>query len=264
MKTNWTVRTIASGALTFLLVGLIGLGGAQILAINARYERESEVRGEMERFKPDFADETEAPAPGAAQADAPEGETRPNQSVSDARRDINGDIVGWLTIPNTAIDYPFAQADDNDYYLHRDINKKSAAAGTIFMDSRCDKGFSDFNTILYGHHMKNGSMLGGLASFESETFFEENETGYIFLADETLRLRIFALLVVRPDDAVYRTAGDGDARKTDFLESVRENARLYRDIGVTAEDNIVTLSTCAYEFNGARLVLLARLEPFLG
>jgi sortase B len=109
--------------------------------------------------------------------------------------------------------------------------------------------------------MKNGSMFGGLASFENRSFFEENETAVIFLENETYTLRFFAFMVIQPDDTLYGTAGDVGGRETEILQYVRDNARFYRDVGVTAQERIVTLSTCAYEFRGARMVLLARLEP---
>jgi sortase B len=109
--------------------------------------------------------------------------------------------------------------------------------------------------------MKNGSMFGGLASFENRSFFEENETAAVFLENETYTLRFFAFMVIQPDDTLYGTAGDAGGRETEILRYVRDNARYYRDVGVTAQERIVTLSTCAYEFRGARMVLLARLEP---
>ena len=108
------------------------------------------------------------------------------------------DAVGWIALPNTEINYPFAQHKNNDYYLRRDLKGEYAAAGTIFMDSRCERDFTSQNTILYGHHMKNGSMFGTLKMFGEASFFDTNASGTIYLPNDTLTLAFFAFLVVDP------------------------------------------------------------------
>ena len=176
-----------------------------------------------------------------------------NQSVIDLQAKYPN-VIGWLTVPGTKIDYPFVRAEDNDFYLRRDLNGAYALAGTLFMDCRCEKDFSSRNTIIYGHHMKNGSMFGTLKSFADKAFFEANTQGTIFLPHGTLTLEFFAYLVVKATDGEVYSAAPGE----NYLDYVRKNARQYREIGLTGEDRLVSLSTCAYEFDGARMVLLAR------
>ena len=163
------------------------------------------------------------------------------------------DAVGWLTVPGTRIDYPFVQARDNDYYLRRDLDGSDAMAGTLFMDYRCGLAASP-NVIIYGHHMKNGSMFGTLKSFADSAFFEANTHGAIYLPDETLRLEFFAYMVVKATDEVIYGVERGEG----YLDYVRSSARQYRDVGLAGGDRVVTLSTCSYEFNNARMVLLAK------
>ena len=178
-----------------------------------------------------------------------------NQSVIDLQAKYP-DVAGWLTVPGTKIDYPFVQSGDNDYYLRRDLDGKYAVAGTLFMDCRCAPEFSAQNTIIYGHHMKNGSMFGTLKAFADKEFFEQNTSGTIFLPHETLTLEIFAYLVVKHTDSeIYSVDLSGD-----YFEHVRQNARHYRELALTENDRIVTLSTCSYEFQNARTVLLARID----
>lgn len=175
-----------------------------------------------------------------------------NQSIIDMQNEINNDIVGWLTIPNTKIDYPFVIAKDNDFYLRRNIYKNQAGAGSIFMDYRCDRDFTDFNTVIYGHEMKNRSMFGDLKLFADPSFFDSNLSGTLFIKDNTYTLEIFACMVVRADDKlIYNPSAD----RENFFAYAKKYARQYHEPSVAG--NVVTLSTCAYEYDGARIVLLA-------
>ena len=179
-----------------------------------------------------------------------------NQGVIDLQAEYP-DVVGWLTVPGTSIDYPFVQARDNDRYLRRDLDGNYALAGTLFMDFRCAPDFDSRNTIIYGHNMKNGSMFGGLKAIADQDFFEANRYGTIFLLYETLTLEFFAYLVIDATDEQIYSAEPGDG----YLVYVRQHARQYCDIALTEDDRIITLSTCAYEYDGARMVLLARMHP---
>ena len=200
----------------------------------------------------------EEPAAMAA-ADTASAQQVVNQSIVDLQAERPG-VVGWLTVPNTRIDYPFAQGADNAHYLHLDLNGRWSAAGTIFMDFRNSRELLDFHTIIYGHHMRNGSMFGTLQQFDNRAFFEHNRTGTIFLADARYEIEFMAFAVIQPDDAViYNPRLGADADKFAFLDHVRSLARYYRDVGATVDDRVITLSTCNYEFHDARMVLIGRL-----
>lgn len=168
------------------------------------------------------------------------------------------DVVGWLTIPNTGVDYPFVQFRDNDYYLSHDINGESAAAGSLFMDSRCGADLSSQNTIIHGHNMKNNSMFGTLRLFAEKSFFIENAYGTIYLPGRTMTLEFFAFMVVsaETEKEAYRTS-----LSDSYYDYVRQNARFFRDIQISDSDSILTLSTCSYEFENARTILVAKMTP---
>ena len=254
-------------------IALIAYSGYQLWRLNIRYADEAQVHRLLLPYKPLDAghlngESTSGTAPGKGPStgygqDAgygPDAGYRSdvlaeNQSILELQAQYP-DSVGWLTILNTKIDYPFVQYEDNDYYLYRDISGTYAAAGTIFMDYRCTNDFTSQNTILYGHHMKNKSVFGSLDAFNDSRFFDENRTGVIYLANETLSLEFFASMVVEPSDyRIYGLMVDDD-----YFSHIKQNARCYREIGLTASDRIVTLSTCSYEFHDARMVLLARVS----
>ena len=195
----------------------------------------------------------EAEMHGAVMEHRPREDDPANQGVIDLRAKYP-DAIGWLAVPGTKIDYPFVQSKDNDYYLRRDLNGDYAPAGTLFLDYRCAPDFTSRNTIIYGHHMKNGSMFGTLKAFADQGFFDANRRGTVRLPYETLALEFFAYLVVQSDDGTIYSPAPGE----DYLGYVKRNARNYRDIDLTNGDRVVTLSTCAYEFDGARMVLLAK------
>ena len=182
-----------------------------------------------------------------------------NGSIIEAQRNINADIAGWVRIPNTSIDYPVVQCADNSFYLTHDILKQKASAGTLFIDNRNSGGFADFNTVIYGHNMKNGSMFGELNNFSNTAFFTENTSGQLFVPDCTYNLEIFACLKIKQDDQVIYGSIYG-ADYGAFIKYVRSVALQYRDIQLNGGDRIVTLSTCTNVYADYRIVVLARLD----
>ena len=227
------MKKIILSGLALCFAALLIYSGRQAWRAYGDYRAEAELHGAVMEYKP-------------------AGEEAVDQGVAGLRAEYP-DAVGWLTVPGTRIDYPFVQARDNDYYLRRDLDGNDAMAGTLFLDCRCDISASP-NLIIYGHNMKNGSMFGTLKSFADKAFFEANTYGTIYLPEGTLRLEFFAYLVVQAtDEAVY-----GVERGEGYLDYVRGSARQYRDIGLAGGDRVVTLSTCSYEFNNARMVLLAK------
>ncbi|MCL1816263.1 MAG: class B sortase [Clostridiales bacterium] len=241
------------------LIAAISFSGYQLSKISGQYLKEEQVKDEMVKYQP--AAVLTAPA-AFAEADK-SGDTMTieknmekivNQEIFDLQNEINSDIVGWLEILNTRISYPFVLTEDNSFYLRRDLHKKKATAGTLFMDYRCAKDFTSPNNIIYGHNMKNGSMFGDLKLFAESGFFKSNAFGSIFLNNKTYALKIFAYMVINEDDEIiYKT----QAKQEEIVEYARKNARVFLE--PEKFDRIVTLSTCSYEYSGARMVLLASL-----
>jgi len=231
--------------LASILVAVMGYSGFQLLDINRAYEQEAEIHNRLMSFQPTLS------------ADVPSGA---NQKIIDLVAKYP-DAVGWLTVPGTKINYPFVQGRDNDYYLHHDLDGQYRVAGSLFIDYRSSKDFSDSNTLIFGHHMKNGSMFASLQDFEDGAFFNAHRSGTIFLSDKTLKIDFFAFAVVKPDDAMVFRPGDlTDDDLTALVAHLKSTSRHFRDVDLGPGDQIVTLSTCNYELKDGRGVLVGKLS----
>lgn len=245
-------------ALTLPIAAVFVFSGLRFLEAEQNYKAEAEMHTRMLAFKPK-PEASAAPAPSVSSAPShsaatvsPEETPVYNAEIAELRRQ-NSDIVGWISVEDTAIDYPFARGPDNDFYLRRDLDKQSAYAGTIFMDYRCHENFSDFNTVLYGHNMKNGSMFHALAEFADRNYFDTHTSGVIYLENANISVEIFAFLLVQPIDLM------AFAEREDYLEYVYTNAQYTREAELGADDRLVTLSTCSYQFNDARAVVVGKI-----
>ena len=170
------------------------------------------------------------------------------------------DVLGWLTVDGTNVDYPFVQAKNNDKYLRHDLDLKYLVAGTLFMDYRCAPDFSDFSTVIYGHNMKNSSMFGTIKKFKNKQFFDENTGGTLYLSDKVYSFQIAAYMIVNSkDDQIYRFGSSTDSERQAIIDYIKNNSKQYRELNLTTADRLLILSTCSYDYNGARMVLIARL-----
>lgn len=120
--------------------------------------------------------------------DADQQTSAPIQVDFDALRAENADVVGWIYCEGTPIDYPVVQCADNDYYLHRSYDGSYSASGAIFTDANNRAGFVDCNTIIYGHHMKNGSMFACLSEWEEQEFYEEHPVIWLLTPEQDYRI----------------------------------------------------------------------------
>ena len=165
-----------------------------------------------------------------------------------ALKRINKDIYAWVNIPNTPVDYPVLQNKKNGYYLNRDIEKKWSVYGSIYTEDYNNKDFNDFNTLLYGHNMKNGTMFGSLKKFRDASFFEENRYINVYMENRILKYEIFAACTWDNKHILANRNFALAENRTSYLEeifSVRDmNSQVAKDISVSADDRIITLSTC--------------------
>lgn len=170
----------------------------------------------------------------------------------------NNDLAGWIRISGTVIDYPVLQFVDNAYYLNRDFYGKTSKAGSIFMDYRNLGDGSDFNTILYGHHMADGSMFKDLMNYKKEDFFHKNGIIEFDVLNKEYEWEIFSAYVTDVEFYYIDTNFPTQDKKLEFIDSIRDRSLFDSDLHVGAEDHILTLSTCTYEFDNARLVVHAK------
>ena len=171
----------------------------------------------------------------------------------------NKDIVAWLYSEGTPINYPIAQSKDNDYYLRRLLNGKYNQAGTIFMDYRNNSNFEDFNTIVYGHNMKNDTMFGTLTNYEKQDYFNEHKNMYLFTENKNFKIELFAGYVTSSENDIYNFPKNSDTNEN-LIKMAKEKSTFKSDVEVNSYDKIITLSTCSYDYEDARYVLFGVLK----
>lgn len=170
----------------------------------------------------------------------------------------NDDVIGWLLIPNTKVDYPVAQSGDNDYYLHRDLNRKKTDPGTLFMDFRNSENAADRHTVIYGHNMKNGTMFGTLRLFKKEGFYTANRRFTYSTLYEDTQWEIFSAYISPPTLDLIQTDFVDDAAFMDFITTRQNKSKYPADLVLKPTDKILTLITCTYEIPDGRFVIHAR------
>lgn len=173
----------------------------------------------------------------------------------------NPDIVGWLKLEDSSIDYPIVQGTDNTYYLTRNYVGKTSRAGSIFMDYRNEEGFDARHVILYGHRMQDGSMFGELKHYAESAYYEQHRYLRIDSLEGTYLVEIFAAYHTTTAFNYIETDFASDETFDQFLEQIQEHSIYPQDVHVTAADQIITLSTCDYilDPNEGRFVVHGRL-----
>lgn len=174
-----------------------------------------------------------------------------------ALREVNSDVIGWISIPNTDVSYPLLQTNDNNYYLKRTWNLTASSVGSIFLECQNAPDFSDFNTIIYGHNMRNGSMFGGLKQYKNSSYWEEHPSVYIVDDSGVHRYDIFAASEVGVRTIIYGLQITTRALKQDFIDFSLKHSVLDTGIVPTYEDRVLTLSTCTGNGYSTRWVVQA-------
>lgn len=184
-----------------------------------------------------------------------------NSSFNNIQNEYN-DICSWLYIDNTNIDYPVLQYSDNSYYLNRDYKGDYALIGSVFLDYRNHKDFSDFYNLLYAHSMKGDCMFGMLPSYLKEDFFYSHTNGTIFINNTMHKLTLLASLYSDAYDTniYYPDKVTSDIQKLTLLNYIKDNAKYYNPIDLSIEDNIIALSTCSYDSTNGRIIVFFKIE----
>lgn len=178
----------------------------------------------------------------------------------------NTDFIGWLTLEDTNIDYPVMQSmGDEEFYLHRDFDKESSNAGTLFADTESDFRRPDDNIIIYGHNMKTGKMFHDLLSYEDESFYQNHK----YIQFDTLNgnatyeviaaFRAEVLPVESTGFKYYQFIRAGNAEQfQDYVKNCKERTPYTIETGAEYGDKLITLSTCAYHDKNGRYVVVAK------
>ena len=168
------------------------------------------------------------------------------------------DVAGWITLEDSQIDYPVVQGEDNDFYLHHVPDGTANEAGSIMMDSQCSPDWSDEVIILYGHHMKNGSMFGSLEAYGDPAYWESHKTIQLYTPSGMQNVEIFAACEVDGNQFSYQTAFTTAEEKENWFRELCSASSFQADSSIGSRDQILLLSTCAYSFQEARYVVAGR------
>ena len=265
-----TVRAILI-ALCAVLVCVFVWSGYKILSTVLDYNKAGKTYNDIAS---NYASITATPAPTAL----PEGEGDPDQpaptadpSFSPLRGSIdfaglqesNSEYAAWIYSEGTPINYPIMfpknDSEGNYYYIDHMPNGASSASGTLFMDYRNASDFSDQNTCIYGHNMKNGTMFATLHSYGETGYYEQHPVIYLSTPNANYRIDVIAGFVTEPTSFAY-------ARNFDNVEQFQAQVQLYRELSdfdseveVADDDKLVTLSTCTYEVDDGRYVIVGKL-----
>lgn len=247
-KMGKIIRTV------ILVVCVIGFcfSAYELIKIFLEYHAGSQEYDKLESYTTQMADDTQAT-----------GETKEFSVNYDGLRRINSDIVGWIRIPDTTVNYPMMQTTDNDYYLKHTFERKTNIAGSIFLDKRNSPDFSDKNTIIYGHHIKNGKMFADLRHYTEESFFQEHPIIYLNTPEEgNVEYEIFSFYLTGEYRDTYGKTYSyqftDDAEYQEYLDMIVAQSQYDTGVSVCVQDSIITLSTCTNRTDDERYILHAK------
>ncbi|MBE5874844.1 MAG: class B sortase [Lachnospiraceae bacterium] len=264
------------GALYLIATGLLDKQASEDTFEELRASREN--YSELESLPLDDAEiATPSPAPllpsptaESSETATPEPTPEPTPvAIENPYRDsflANDDMVAWLQIPDTVIDYPVMWTpDDETYYLYRDFNGKSNKNGCLLLDTDSSLDPLTTNLIIHGHNMKSGAMFGNLTDYEKKSYFETHREMYLYTEDCCKTYEVIAVFrsqVFKKSDNVFKFykffQADTQEEFDDFYNNIKSMSLYDTDVSATFGDRFITLSTCVYHVTNGRFVVVAK------
>lgn len=174
---------------------------------------------------------------------------------------INPDIIGWIRVNDTNINYPLLQAEDDDTYMNTDAEGKYSLSGSIFLHCANKPDFSDFNNMIYGHHMEKHKMFGDVGMFTDKTYFEKHPYGNLFFDGKDHGVEFYALIQADAyNERIFSICPDDPKAKQAYLQEILDNALYKRNFEITQNDHLVLLITCTSELTNGRNILVGKLS----
>ena len=228
---------------------------------------ETVIYGSKDAYR-DLAGYVEVPEQTASPESAPD-PTEPKRDDTDiilpsvdfeALRENGPDIIGWLSLPDTVLNYPVTQTDNNEYYLNHLYDGTYNKVGCLFADYENQADFSDRNTIIYGHNMRDGSMFALLNRYDEQSYFDTHRQMYLVTPKGGYVMEIFAAFAAKPEESGSETSPwqlswKDDGAYTTWLTAMKERSAVESDVTVTCSDKVLTLSTCTPGGTGRFLVM---------
>ncbi|MDK0709567.1 class B sortase [Clostridium perfringens] len=178
-------------------------------------------------------------------------------SVDDKLMEINSDYKMWINVPNTNISYPVVQTTDNNYYLSHSFNKEPNNSGALFIYDKYNFKTSQ-NLIIFGHNMRNNSMFASLTLFKNKNFFDKNSTIKIIMNEYIYEYQIFGVSTINANKFELKDTFENEEELFNYLNNLKIYANNWDDLEVDIDSKLLTLYTCSYDFNDARLIVIAK------
>ena len=184
---------------------------------------------------------------------------KPESGNTEKLRELSDDAVAWLTVDDTRIDYPVMQGKTNDDYLNKDPYGEFSLSGSIFLDSRNEKMFSDPYSLVYGHHMEYGAMFGSLDGYADREYFDAHKTGTLtVIKGAEYKITFFASCKAQATDKVIFDPPESSNQA--LLEYLNKHAIIYDPHGVSAGSKLIALSTCQSAESNERMIVFGTLN----
>lgn len=174
----------------------------------------------------------------------------------EALAEVNPDVIGWIRIPDTNVDYPIVQTDNNDKYLNTSFEGQESVTGAVYLDFESDTDMMGFNNILYGHNMKNGSMFKDIVRYKNQSYFDEHKYFEIYTPERTIRLKAISCYYAKAEPIVRKTRFKTRESYEAFVHTMVQPCAWY-ELPQVPIDSLYTLVTCSYEVDDARTLLFA-------
>ena len=258
--------------LCLILAGIAIFSGYEIITTLAEYKAGEDAYNDLQQYV--YAADPTAPVEGS------DTDTGPNQTGDgreekvtipdnaeekgpgiqvdfEALKKINPDVVGWIYLEDSKVNFPVVQGDDNQEYLYWLINGDYNSAGTPFVDYRNAWDFSDRNTVIYGHNMNNGAMFADIHKFEDQEYYDSHPVIWLLTPKRNYRLEVFAGYKTGLDANAWQMFFTSDDEFMEWMDNAINKSAFESPVVPTVSDRIVTLSTCSDSANQIRFVLLA-------
>ena len=250
------------GVLSWLIILLcLAVAGFSAWKLWGYYQKYHDGEKEYEKLT-DYV--KEMPVETQNQEDESKADTCPITVDFEALAKINSDIVGWVYIPDSEINYPIVQNPDNEYYLHHTFEGTTNFTGAIFLDALCQPDFSSDNSIVYGHNLKTGAMFGSLKkmydiNYNKDADYREHPVIWILTPEENMEYRIFASreISAETDTDVYLVEAGSDEEYSEFLTMQKEKSSYETETELDDTEPMLTLSTCTSNSEDGRFVVQA-------
>ena len=265
---GWRTLVFCLFALIFLVSG--GITASTLLAHHKADKAIQELRVQARESLSGYGMVVRAEDNAAQQPEKPEAadpavkEKAPERQISMDFTEllkVNPDIKGWIFGEGTNVDYPVLHTDNNDFYMDHLYNKEYNSSGSIFSDYRNRGDFTDRNTVLYGHHMGNGTMFGSIEHYASQDFYDATPTMMLYTPEGDYLIELICGTHESGDDQFVEFDFKTEEEFQEYVESFRKRSTFKSDVQVQPGDKLISLCTCAYVFDNARFMLMGRLVP---